>query len=165
MNGPNKTKSNGVNNQNERRVELLNFTNYIQATSTNPICQILLTKLDEEYIVTLNKILTYSPIIRKLTVTGRCENLETNLFAISKHHQMSIIAWIVFWCDIVPVLINYFAPNSVKETMNFYVSGVRYVDLYRLLDMCFKAIRIQEKFDADYYRKRYYAKFRKKLHR
>lgn len=144
---------------------MLNFTNFIQATSTNPICQILLTRLDEEYITTLNKILTYSPIIRSLTINGRCENLEMNLLTISKHHQMSIIAWIAFWCDIVPILISDYAPNSEKETMNFYISGLRYDALYKLLDMCFKAIRLQGKCDADYYRRRYYVKFWKKMHR
>lgn len=121
------------------RRNLLDVTYLIEATSTNRMCQLILSHVKKNSLEYVNNVLNTNPIIRSLSQGLKYEHFEGTLISYTTKQVGEIIAWIVFWSDFLSGVLEDFDPN-VRETVQCYVSGMSYEDYCTELDKFEKEI-------------------------
>ncbi|VDL45711.1 unnamed protein product [Hymenolepis diminuta] len=107
------------------RRNALDVTYLIEATSTNRMCQFILSHVKKASLAYVNNVLNTNPIIRSLSQGLKYEHFEGTLISYPTKQVGEIIAWIVFWSDFVSGVLEDFDPN-IRETVQCCISGMPY---------------------------------------
>ncbi|KAM3184256.1 hypothetical protein ACTXT7_008695 [Hymenolepis weldensis] len=116
------TVDNKIEDYIDRR-DLLDFTNFIQAPSSNPICSLIIKNTNVMCLKYFNAIFTDNIIVKALFNGASYETFEGSLHAYPTKILLQLQSWAEFWTHYISGYVVKISSNP-DETKHFYFSNM-----------------------------------------
>ncbi|VUZ42198.1 unnamed protein product [Hymenolepis diminuta] len=116
------TVENKIEDYIDRR-DLLDFTNFIQATSSNPICSLILKNTNGRCLKYFNAIFTDNVIVKAIFNGASYDTFEGSLHAYPAKVLLQLQSWAEFWTNYISRYLVKISANP-DETRHFYFSNM-----------------------------------------